>query len=92
MLVNLGIDPAQPAEIYQAGPSQDGKVLYEGFFHLVGRLLAGDRERMAEAEDGFCYFLHDAAARVPKVFATQPVVQFEFHVPLPWVLPGTCPP
>jgi len=91
MLLDLGIDSGQPAEIYQVGPSEAGRVLCGGFFHFVGRALTGDRETVAEAEGGLRYFVIATAQLVPKPFADHPVLQFEFEVSLPWVLQETCP-
>jgi hypothetical protein len=91
MLLALGIDPAQPAEIYQAGPSSDGRIQYGGFFHFIGRVLSGDREYLAEAESGFRYFVHEKAQLVATSFIGHPVVQLEFVVLMPWVLSEPCP-
>jgi len=91
MLLALGIDPAQPAEVHQAGPSRYGRIQYGGFFHFVGRVLSGDREHLAETDGGFRYFVHEAAQLVPKAFTGHPVIQLEFVVSLPWVLSEACP-
>ena len=64
---------------------------YGGWFHFVGRALAGDRETIAEIDGGFQYFIICSASLVPKQFAGHSVLQLEFVVPLPWVLREACP-
>ena len=87
MLLDLGIDPAVPAEIYENGPNQAGSLSCAGFFHFVGRVLIDDREAIATSEAGVRYFIRRDSELVPQAFANHPVLQFEFEVLLPWVLP-----
>lgn len=41
-LANMGIDVRKPSEIYDCCTITDGKVLYGGFYHIVGNYLSGN--------------------------------------------------
>jgi len=94
----FGIDPAKPPETYET-IFEDGKVLYGGFYHLVGNYLSGDDAWQPVSKnhehqkvtafykiaDDFEIGFTEHVVLVPDGF-TSPVVQMEISFALPWVL------
>ena len=94
----FGIDPAKPSEVYE-NTFEDGKVLYGGFYNLVGNYLSGDdawqpvsknHEHQKTTEfykiaDGSEIGFTKNIALVPDGFPDS-VVQMEISFTSPWVL------
>jgi len=38
---NFGVDINKPAEIYDSGLYKNGKLLYRGFYHIIGVIIKG---------------------------------------------------
>ena len=88
----LGIDPHKPAEVYVNAQNPDGSLYYGGFYHLFGRLLAGDSAwksgHAVFITDQFCAAFQEECGLVEPGFSDQ-VLQLEFLANLPWVLEET---
>ena len=102
-LRSLGIDPCKPAEVFDFMGSQldeDGKVLYNGFYHICGTRLQGedawvhtgkdmmhlDGDKMYVVDDFFKVSFEEQVFLLHEKFPT-PVLQMEIDAHLPWVLP-----
>lgn len=92
LLSRLGIDPHKEAEVSEFGQTDCGRRLYSGFYHFVGEVIGGPGDRMSviEAETAnapWQVFFANRRSLAFDSFGDQPLVQLEFTVELPWVLP-----
>ncbi len=98
-LCQFGIDPRKPIEMSVLYSPDGKKTLYDGFFHVCGRILTGDdpwirtgaKSRMLNQDycievDSNCsaYLINDCVL-VDQEFP-HPVVQLHISFALPWVL------
>ena len=97
-LESLGLDPRKPAEAFDVmgGLAEDGKVLYNGFYHLCGVRLQGedawvetakdmkhlDGDRMYAVDGDFKVSFEEEVCLLHEAFPT-PVLQMEFDARLP---------
>ena len=102
-LESLGLDPRKPAEAFDVmgGLAEDGKVLYNGFYHLCGVRLQGedawvktakdmkhlDGDRMYAVDGDFKVSFEEEVCLLHEAFPT-PVLQMEFDARLPVALAG----
>ena len=102
-LESLGLDPRKPAEAFDVmgGLAEDGKVLYNGFYHLCGVRLRGedawvktakdmkhlDGDRMYAVDGDFKVSFEEEICLLHEAFPT-PVLQMEFDARLPVALAG----
>ena len=102
-LESLGLDPRKPAEAFDVmgGLAEDGKVLYNGFYHLSGVRLQGedawvktakdmkhlDGDRMYAVDGDFKVSFEEEVCLLHEAFPT-PVLQMEFDARLPVALAG----
>ena len=99
LLRQLGIDYRKPAEVCHSFRTESGLHLYSGWFHVIGRILAGEDSHLRCCEDGstqrvvtvdiaaHCRLgLSESTDLVPSVMTSHPTVQIEFETDLPWVL------
>lgn len=100
-LESLGLDPRKPAEAFDVMGilGEDGKVWYNGFYHLCGVRLQGedawvetakdmkhlDGDRMYAVDDDFKVSFEEAVCLLHEAFPT-PVLQMEFDAHLPVAL------
>ena len=100
-LESLGLDPRKPAEAFDVmgGLAEDGKVLYNGFYHLCGVRLQGedawvktakdmkhlDGDRMYAVDGDFKVSFEEEVCLLHEAFPT-PVLQMEFDARLPVAL------
>lgn len=100
-LRSLGIDPRKPAEAFDVMGilGEDGKVWYNGFYHLCGVRLQGedawvetakdmkhlDGDRMYAVDDDFKVSFEEAVCLLHEAFPA-PVLQMEFDAHLPVAL------
>ncbi len=98
---SLGIDPRKPAEVFDVmdGLDENGKVYYNGFYHVCGTRLQGedawvdtakemkhlDENRMYALDSSFKISFEESVLMLHKDFPT-PVLQIEIDAHLPWVL------
>lgn len=98
----LGLDPEKPGEIYVLYQTEDGQCLYGGFYHLRGRLLAGEspwpvveqrpQGRTARLEEermeeiGGLSFGFSEDCSLLPEDFPRPCLQMEVLLRLPWVL------
>ena len=92
-LESVGIDPHKEAEVWEAGPLEDGYCFNAGWWHFIGevetegepaielRPAAGTRAR-----EFTLVFLPGQASLKLASLPSAPLVQVEFSVKLPWVL------
>jgi general stress protein 26 len=94
----LGIDLLKPSEIYE-NQYKDGRVMYGGFYHIVGNYLSGadvwqpvaknhshqNIVPMFHVADDFDIGFAHSVVVVPEGFP-RPVLQMEVNFSLPWVL------
>ena len=99
---DFGIDTAKPSEVYE-NVFEDDKVLYGGFYHLVGNYLSGDDiwkpiakkhkypqiTEFYKITDDFKIGFTENISLVPKEFP-RPVIQMEISFTIPWVLKNLC--
>ena len=101
-LRSLGIDPRKPAEAFDVMGilGEDGKVWYNGFYHICGTRIEGedawvhtseksmhlDMDRMYAVDDSFKVSFEEQVLLLHKEFPA-PVLQMEIDAHLPWVLP-----
>ena len=100
----MGIDPCKPAEAFDVMGSQldeDGKVWYNGFYHICGTRLQGedawvgnaedlmhlDEDKMYKPDESFRVSFEEQVLLLHEAFPT-PVLQMEFDAHLPWVIPA----
>ena len=99
---SLGIDPRKPAEVFDVmgGLDENGKVYYNGFYHVCGTRLQGenawvatanggqhlDMNRMYVIDSSFKVSFEESVLMLHKEFPT-PVLQIEIDAHLSWVLP-----
>ena len=82
----FGIDRAKPAEVFHVGPPDDELILqYEGWFHFIGRMIS-DGDIVNVSSNSKMYFV-SRPALIPPSFEGQPLVQMEFELRAPWLLP-----
>ncbi len=58
-MASLGLDIEKPYEVYSINETDDGRLLYGGWWHLVGRVVRTDY-RIAALSDGMKAILYDA--------------------------------
>ena len=102
-LRSMGIGPRKPAEVYDVMGSQldeNGKVWYNGFYHICGTRIEGedawvhtsensmhlDGDRMYTVDDSFKVSFEEQAFVIHEAFPA-PILQMEIDTHLPWVLP-----
>ncbi len=94
LCARLGIQVGTEREVYDCGRTQDGRQLYGGWFHFVGRIETTPKDedhRYTCGESGFTMYFTEHLALVPEVLKGRPVVQVEFNVTAPWVLDEPAP-
>ncbi|MFX3675168.1 MAG: hypothetical protein ACE3JQ_12090 [Paenisporosarcina sp.] len=88
---SLGIDCSKPENLSEFGLNPKGERLYTGFYHFMGRMLAGEYCTNNEWDDkntfqiknfriGFSINLTDVHDTVPKQ-----ILQIEFECTIPWL-------
>jgi len=82
-LKTLGIDPKKEGEAVLYGP-KDGRYLYGGWFHFVGKVVDAGQSCMRVGED-FRYWINTTFPR-PKAVFGKTVASIEFITSLPWAL------
>lgn len=80
----LGIDPQKEGEVFVGEDDGKDMLLYMGFYHVVGELVEGPKQAVAE-EDGLRFYFSDQTDLVPEGFP-EPVLQWEFELEVPWLL------
>jgi hypothetical protein len=99
----LGIRRDRETEVGGPVALEEGRLLYSGWFHFIGRILEGpaskgDVEAVARPEvvselrfhpltKGFGVLFRPARDLLPEEFGNQSVVQLDFSTQIPWVLP-----
>jgi hypothetical protein len=93
----LGIDVTKPTELAHYGGEPTSLLIVGGWFHFVGRIIAGE-DAMREDSQGTGHFylehltpdfslgFSSHLALVAEAFRPQAVVQLEFETRVPWVL------
>ena len=88
----LGIDPAMPAHLSQFPTEETMTKLYIGNYHLVGRLLEGERSTSSNWNEtntieikNFIFGFSEDLEFVPGSFPN-PVLQLEIEAEIQWVL------
>lgn len=97
-LEKFGIDPEEPAEV-SAVVSGNGKVYYDGWFHICGTILEGKEAFVQIAPrctqvnpdyqlhigEDYTVFFHNQIGLLREDFP-RPVIQMEVAMYIPWVL------
>ncbi len=105
VMTKLGITPALEQEIVPIEPIGGEAYFYTGSFAFVGRLTSGpdfwkpkpggglmnDREATEFLTDKFRMGFTTHLTRTAKPFRGKPVLQLEFAVDVPWVIPKRMP-
>ena len=101
----LSIPPAREQEVVPVEPLGDRAYIYTGSFSFVGTLISGpdfwkpkpggglmnDRDATEFLDEKFRMGFTNHLTRTPKPFSGKPVVQLEFAVEVPWVMPNRMP-
>jgi hypothetical protein len=98
----LGIRRDRETEVTGPVALEDGRLLYSGWFHFVGRILEGpvpkenenavarpevvSKLRFHPLTEGFGVLLRPGRDLLPKEFGKREVVQLDFSTEIPWVL------
>jgi hypothetical protein len=89
----LGVSPIREAEVYSLGPLASGKQLYGGWLHFVGTIVSAP-DPFAEPENSvydpeFTFDLDFTTRYAPPLVPLKglPLVQIEFHVAVPAIIP-----
>ena len=92
-LNSVGVDPFKEAEVWEAGPLEEGYTYNAGWWHFVGEVeIEGETpirlgtESSGRARDWEIIFLPGQASLKLATLPVAPLVQVEFSVKLPWVL------
>ena len=87
---SLGVDIKKAAECAASHTEENGKVFYGGFCHLNGTILKGDASertiQMVRILDDLEISFQNTCYLLEKDFPS-PVIQLEFCLWVPWVLP-----
>jgi hypothetical protein len=86
VLEQLGIDRMREAEIWRDAREADGRHIYGGFFHIIGRLPPGASAKEQAVTPDFSWWLVDRAELVPEPFRGCDLVALWFSTRVPWVL------
>jgi hypothetical protein len=86
LLETLGLPPDGESEIYHIYRPDPGTHIYQGWFHFVGLISASDAPVTTPPPAEFMS-IHTDLALVPEPLKRHPVIQFEFQVLAPWLLP-----
>jgi len=85
-LAQFGVDPLQPAELSALCTTADGTLVYDGFWHICGRLLNGDRAAFSlPSQSRITAFFTDDYALAHDDFP-RPILQLHLCFDLPWLL------
>jgi hypothetical protein len=98
---NFGININKPAEIYDVGLYENGKILYNGFYHIIGTIIKGKDvwENIASEEENETYHIENMykvaedfevgftyqTALINKNFIGK-VIQMEISLWVPWIM------
>jgi hypothetical protein len=86
LLNQLGISHDCEAEVYHNCRLESGLHSYGAWYHLIGRVISGERECSPFIVFGpFSVYFHSEPALVPESFTGQPVVQLEIVAEIPWL-------
>lgn len=86
-LDSLGIDSSKESEVYQFTRMKDGRHMYGGCFHFIGRLLsAGNADEPFMVAGDFECRLIEGSELADRLFDDKPLVQVVFTAYLPWKL------
>lgn len=92
VFTTLGIPPSKPSHLSEFGEQEDGLRLYNGSYHVVGKLVAGEHctdtdwnETNTAKIGNFTYGFDQQLMFVPNGFP-YPVLQLTFEARIPWVL------
>ncbi len=86
LLDQLGVPSDGECEVYHNARLESGLHSYGGWYHFVGRVLAGERECSPNLVFGsFSVFFHSSPALLPETFSGLPVAQLEFAAEMPWL-------
>ena len=86
----LGIAPHREAETYEAGRVDGGLHLYAGWHHFIRRIKEDPCSGFELTKDFSICFLEGRSC-AERVFDPYPLVQVEFSVVVPWLLPEVAP-
>ncbi len=85
LLDQLGIDPTKEGEVYECGPTQDGRRLYGGWLFFTGQVLEPGQNHVQQ--DGMEYWVNgDKRLPVPNGDFGHDLLALEFTTSIPWVL------
>lgn len=92
LLSRLGVDPHKEAEVTELGQTHSGRHLYSGFYHFVGEVIRDPGDRMSivgaeSADSTWQVFFTTRRSLALQSFGDRPLVELEFTVELPWILP-----
>jgi hypothetical protein len=92
-LESVGVDPFKEAEVWEAGPLQDGYTFNAGWWHFIGTVVSAgesvihlNASPLGRAKDWQFLFLPGQASLKLASLPGSPLIQAEFTVTLPWVL------
>ena len=88
---NLGIDFKKEVEVFHLAKTQDGLHLYGGWFHFIGNIKNSSTQnneliQYISVSENFSVCLQKKIHTPNSVFKSQPLVQIDFQVKIPWVL------
>lgn len=97
LLDDPGIPPDREAEAWHTHAVEPGKHHYQGWFHFVGRLIAGPdaatqimpnalKLDLEVVEGDFRLGFTNRVALLRDPFRGHPIVQLEFETTVPWLL------
>jgi hypothetical protein len=86
LLDRLGIPFDREAEIYHNCRLEAGLHSYGAWYHFVGKVLFGERERSPNVVFGaLSMYFHSKPDSLPEAFRGQPVVQLQLVAEVPWL-------
>jgi hypothetical protein len=86
LLEAVGIDPAKEGEVFQYGSAEDGDYIYDGWFYLVGEMVAaGEKNTNLADSHNFEFWFTSHCPDAPE-FRGRPLLAVEFTTHVNWVL------
>lgn len=88
----LGVQSSKPSHLSEYGMSKDGLRLYNGSYHIVGRVIEGPfstnnvlNKDNTFPVDNFIFTFEKEVSFVPEKLP-EPIIQLDFEARVPWVL------
>ena len=84
-LDRCGVEANKVSEVYELQAHADGRRLYSGFYHLVGRMIDRQVQKQTIQFENMDISFQEDCDLLPDSFP-RPVLQLNFTCDMPWIL------